>query len=119
MRNEGLRHAAQRLSRPRRRFGRTRHMERLSSVRAECVTPQAAARRSFRARICFGYSWHRIPVPLDDVEVANHSRRTAANLNVGPSQGVVDLVNVIAEVDGACLAVETDCVDVLDRDAVR
>ena len=34
-------------------------------------------------------------MPLDDVEVANHSRCTAANLKVGPSQGVVDLVNVM------------------------
>src|SRR6476660_4957086 len=65
------------------------------------------------------WSWHGIPVPLDDVEVTNHSRCAAANLKVGPSQRVVDLVNVIADVDGACPAVETDRVDVLDRDAVR
>src|SRR6478609_5756366 len=76
--------------------------------------------RSWLGRMRFGRrSWHGTPVPLDDVEVANHSRCTAANLKVCPSQGVVDLVNVIADVDGACPAVETDRVDVLDRDAVR
>src|SRR5258705_5261281 len=76
--------------------------------------------RSWLGRMWFlRRSWHGTPVPLDEVEVANHSRCTAANLKVGPSQSVVDLVNVIADVDGACPAVETGCVDVLDRDAVR
>jgi len=65
------------------------------------------------------YSHGKSPVPLDDVEVADHSRCAAANLKVGPSQRVVDLVNVIADVDGASPAVEADRVDVLDRDAVR
>src|SRR6478672_5422000 len=76
--------------------------------------------RSWLGRTWFGRrSWHGTPAPLDDVEVANHSRCTTANLKVGPSQRVVDLVNVIADVDGACPAVEADRVDVLDCDAVR
>ena len=52
-------------------------------------------------------------------KVANHSRCCEFLLKVGPSQRVVDLVNVIADVDGACPAVETDRVDVLIRDAVQ